>query len=201
MQQKSCVCDRNDTGPAVLYDGGLNRKVPAMNDVQTGESSALFGRPGHTGVSRGLSEFHARRPVLIASANDAVLALPVEGLDGQRLSEFTALCGPATLQLVITGNRALALGLDSSAPMTLSLSAADGADAILSLVVGANYRLPAAKTGGPGRSCRHSTRQIIARPAGGDRGGCDCPPRRNPGRSSGSRRTRWRALPMTQFTR
>jgi len=117
-----------------------------MNEVQTGASSALLGSWGHTSVSRGLGEFHGRRPVLVAATREAVLALPVEGLDGQRLVEFTALCGPVVPQLVITDRRALALGIDASTPMTLALSAGDDANAILALVTDAtNDRIPAAR--------------------------------------------------------
>jgi GTP cyclohydrolase II len=109
-----------------------------MSDVRTGASSALFGRRGHTSVSRGLGEFHGRRPVLIAATGEAMLALPIEGLDGQRLREFTALCGPAVPRLIVTRRRALALGLDASTPMALSLSPDDAANSILSLVTDAN---------------------------------------------------------------
>ena len=109
-----------------------------MSDVRTGASSALFGRTGHTSVSRGLGEFHGRRPVLITATGEAILALPVEGLDGQRLPEFTALCGPAVPRLIVTQRRALALGLDASTPMALSLSADDDANSVLSLVTDAN---------------------------------------------------------------
>jgi GTP cyclohydrolase II len=108
-----------------------------MSDVQTGASPALFGSRGHTSVSRGLGEFHARRPVLITAAGEAMLALPVEGLDAQRLGEFTALCGPAVPRLIVTQRRALALGLDASTPMALSLSADDDANSVLSLVTDA----------------------------------------------------------------
>lgn len=117
-----------------------------MIEVQTGASSALFGAPGHTSVSRGLGEFQARRPVLITAMDETVLALPVEGLDGPRLSEFMALCAPVVPRLIITERRALALGLDASTPMTLPLSASDDANAILALVTDAtNDRAPAAK--------------------------------------------------------
>ena len=117
-----------------------------MSAVQTGASSALFGGRGHTSVSRGLGEFHGRRPVLITATGEAVLALPVEGLDGQRLAEFMALCGPVVPRLIITERRALALGLDASTPMALPLSAADDANTILALVTDAtNDRIPAAK--------------------------------------------------------
>jgi GTP cyclohydrolase II len=117
-----------------------------MSKVQTGASSALFGSSGHTSVSRGLGEFHGRRPVVITATGEAVLALPVEGLDGQRLSEFRTLCGPAVPRLIITERRALALGLDASTPMALRLSAGDDAEAILALVTEAtNDRIPAAR--------------------------------------------------------
>ena len=117
-----------------------------MIDLQTDASSALFGKRGHTSVSRGLGEFHGRRPVLITAPGEAVLALPVEGLDGQRLAEFMVLCGPIVPRLIITERRALALGLDASTPMALPLSAGDDANAILALVTDAtSERIPAAK--------------------------------------------------------
>ena len=118
-----------------------------MNEAQTGASSALFGSRRHTGVSRGLSEFHGRRPVLFTTTGEAVLALPVEGLDTQRLFEFMALCGPVAPQLIITERRAVALGLEAaSTPMALTLSAGDNANTILALVTDAtNHRMPAAR--------------------------------------------------------
>jgi hypothetical protein len=76
-----------------------------MSEVHTRASSALFGSWGHTGVSRGISEFQARRHVLI-TATEAILALPAEGLDGQRLGEFMALCGLIVPRLIVTERRA-----------------------------------------------------------------------------------------------
>lgn len=117
-----------------------------MIDLQTGAGSALFGGKGHTSVSRGLSEFHGRRPVLFTARDEATLALPVEGLDGQRLSEFAALCRPAVPRLIITEWRALALGLEASTPMALALWAGDDADRILALVADATAdRVPTAR--------------------------------------------------------
>jgi GTP cyclohydrolase II len=108
-----------------------------MTEVQRGASSALFGSRGHTSVSRGLGEFHARRPVLITAKGEAVLALPVEGIDGQRLAEFLALCGPVLPRLIITEQRAGALGLEASTAMALPLSAGDDTRTILALVTDA----------------------------------------------------------------
>jgi GTP cyclohydrolase II len=130
----------------VLYDRDGKMESPGMSEVQTGASSALFGRWGHTSVSRGLGEFLGRRPVLITAADEAVLALPVEGLDGKRLAEFMALCGPATPQLILTAQRARTLGLDASMPMALSLPEGDDAAVILALVTDATSdHVPAAR--------------------------------------------------------
>ena len=116
-----------------------------MSEVQTAASSALFGSRGHTSVSRGLGEFQGRRPVLITATGEAVLALPVEGLDKQRLAEFIMLCGPVVPRLIVTERRARALGLDASTPMALPLSASDDANTILALVTDATAeRVPAA---------------------------------------------------------
>jgi GTP cyclohydrolase II len=115
-----------------------------MSEVHTRASSALFGSWGHTGVSRGISEFQARRPVLLTATEGAVLALPAEGLDGQR--EFMALCGLTVPRLIVTEQRARALSLDASTPMALPLPAGDDANAILALVSDAtNDRIPATR--------------------------------------------------------
>jgi GTP cyclohydrolase II len=111
-----------------------------MSEVQMDAGSALFGDWRHTSVSRGLNEYHARRPVLITATGEAVLALPVEGLDGQRLAEFITLCGPVAPRLIITERRAVALGLDASMPMALTLSADDNANTILALVTDATNK-------------------------------------------------------------
>jgi GTP cyclohydrolase II len=108
-----------------------------MNAVRTNLSSSLFGRKGEIGVNRGLAEFHARRPVLITGGGETLLALPVEGLDAQRLDEFLKLCAPAAPRLVITARRALALGLEATTPVALQGAAGWDADRILALVADA----------------------------------------------------------------
>jgi GTP cyclohydrolase II len=117
-----------------------------MREAQTGANSALFGGCGHTSVSRGLGEFHGRRPVLITTSDRALLALPVEGLDQKRLAEFLALCGQAAPRLVVTDRRARALGIAASTPMELPLSAEADARAILALVTDPTHdRIPDAR--------------------------------------------------------
>ncbi|HWC94465.1 MAG TPA: GTP cyclohydrolase II RibA, partial [Pseudolabrys sp.] len=108
-----------------------------MSAFRTSASSKLFGSKGHTSVSRGLAEYHARRPVLINWVNgvsETLLTLPVEGLDAQRLGEFLTLCAPAVPELIITAQRALALGINASTPMALQLSSGADARSILALV-------------------------------------------------------------------
>lgn len=109
-----------------------------MSAGSAAEASILFGTKGQISVSRGLAEFHARRPVLVTAADETLLALPVEGLDPQRLAAFVKLCAPALPRLVITARRALALGLDTTTPMALQLTARHDADAILAMVADAN---------------------------------------------------------------
>ena len=121
-----------------------------MNSVRSGVSPVLFGNKGHVGVSRGLAEFHGRRPVLITAKNETLLALPVEGLDTARLTEFKALCTPRTPRLIVTARRALALGLDARTPMALRLAPDDDATSIEALVGDATCdRIPEAKPAGP----------------------------------------------------
>ena len=108
-----------------------------MSVVKKNVVSSLFGTLWQIGVNRGVGEFHARRPVLIAGGGESLLALPVEGLDAQRLAEFVALCAPVVPRLVITARRALALGLDATAPVALNLGARLDADMILALVADA----------------------------------------------------------------
>ena len=121
-----------------------------MNSVRSGVSPVLFGSKGHVGVSRGLAEFHGRRPVLIAAKNETLLALPVEGLDTARLSAFMAVCAPRTPRLVVTARRALALGLDARSPMALRLAPDDDASSIEALVSDATCdRIPEATPAGP----------------------------------------------------
>src|SRR5476649_2925908 len=105
-----------------------------MSAVRTNLSSSLFGSKGQIGVNRGLAEIHARRPVLITGGCDTLLALPVEGLNAQRLAEFMTLCAPAVPRLVITARRALALGIEASTPVALRLTPGCDANTILALV-------------------------------------------------------------------
>jgi len=108
-----------------------------MCAVRANVGSSLFGTKGQISVNRGLSEFHARRPVFITGEGETLLALPVEGLDAQRLEEFMKLCAPAAPRLVITARRALALGLEATTPVALQLTAGHDVDTILALVANA----------------------------------------------------------------
>lgn len=109
-----------------------------MSASSAAETFILFGSTGQISVSRGLAEFHARRPVLVTAVGEMLLTLPVEGLDAQRLAAFVNLCAPAVPRLVITARRALALGLDAITPMALQLTAEYDANSILALVADAN---------------------------------------------------------------
>ncbi len=108
--------------------------------VASASKSVLFGRSEDVGVGRGLAEFRAGRPVLVTGRGGPLLALPVEGLDGERLAAFRALCAPIRPRLVITASRARSLGLEAAEPLALELAADADAATILTMVADAEAR-------------------------------------------------------------
>ncbi len=104
-----------------------------MRAAPTPVNSALFGNNEHLGVSRALSELQARRPIRVNAPGEVLFALPVEGLDDQRLREFAALCQPNAPELIVTRQRARAIGIETSAPMALTLARATTARTIFDL--------------------------------------------------------------------
>jgi GTP cyclohydrolase II len=99
--------------------------------------SILFGTSEKVGVGRGLAEFRAGRPVLVANG-DTLITLPVEGLDATRLAAFRELCAPMLPRLVITASRALSIGIDANEPVALELPPKIDAQTILALVADAS---------------------------------------------------------------
>jgi GTP cyclohydrolase II len=93
----------------------------------------VFGDAGDVGVQRGLAELRAGRPVLIRAESGAVVALPIDGLRGDRFAAFRALFHPVLPQLAVTARRARALGLDAAHPVLLDIDPGDDADSILAL--------------------------------------------------------------------
>jgi GTP cyclohydrolase II len=112
-----------------------------VNNNSTGIRGA-FGRPEHIAVERSLAEFRCGRPVVIAGADETIVAMPVDGMDDQRLAAFRGLVAPAKLALVITARRALALGLEAGGAARIPLSDRDRAAAIESWVAAADAEQP-----------------------------------------------------------
>jgi GTP cyclohydrolase II len=96
----------------------------------------LFGAADDIAVQRGIAEFRAGRPVIIAGADEMIVALPVDGLTEATWSAFKALCAPAVPRLVITARRARVIGLDVPGPVFMAVTTRDTRDVILSLAVG-----------------------------------------------------------------
>jgi GTP cyclohydrolase II len=106
-----------------------------MSAAQVSSTSALFGNREYISVSRALGELQAGRPVTINASGEALFILPVEGLDDRRLAEFVSFCSPAMPHVIITRQRALALGLDdASSPMVVQLPDAFDSGNIFDLV-------------------------------------------------------------------
>jgi GTP cyclohydrolase II len=98
--------------------------------------SAIFGSREHLDVSRALSELQARRPVRVRAPGEDLIALPVEGLDDQRLREFSTFCSSETPKVIVTQQRARAIGIDTSTPMALTLPRSADASGVLELAAG-----------------------------------------------------------------
>ena len=98
---------------------------------------ALFGNKECIRVSRALSELQARRPIRISASGEALLALPVDGLDEQRLGDFAVLCGPNAPKPVVTQQRARSIGIKASTAMALPLSRVVGVSTIFDLAANA----------------------------------------------------------------
>lgn len=98
--------------------------------------SAIFGSREYLDVSRALGEMQARRPVRVRASSEDLIALPVEGLDNQRLHEFSTLCDPETPRLVVSLQRARAIGIETSTTVAVSLPLTANASGILELAAG-----------------------------------------------------------------
>ena len=97
--------------------------------------SSLFGTRDQVCVARGVAEFRARRPVLVTTNRETVLALPVDGIDSSRLTAFKNFCLPHRPKLILSARRARWLGFQTSAPMALTVAAETDVEQLLELVV------------------------------------------------------------------
>jgi GTP cyclohydrolase II len=93
----------------------------------------LLGVPKQVAVERGLAEFRAGRPVILASAQESAVALPVDGMTDASLDAFRQLCSPTRPYLLVTSRRARMLGIDCDGPSGLAIGDLHGASAIFSL--------------------------------------------------------------------
>jgi GTP cyclohydrolase II len=117
--------------------GALKGECSVVKNNGTG-TAGLFGRPEHVAVERGFAEFRCGRPVLITGEGETAAAIPVDGIDDERLASFRRLVAPARPDLVITARRAQALGYKAAGPVRVALSDRDGAAAIKSWVAAAD---------------------------------------------------------------
>ncbi len=97
----------------------------------------LFGRPEQVAVERGLAEFRSGRPIIVISADERVMVLPVDGMTDEGLASFRLVCAPGRPYLLVTARRARALGLDRAAPTGVALGELYDRAAIFSLAADA----------------------------------------------------------------
>jgi GTP cyclohydrolase II len=108
-----------------------------VSDMAGSGTSGLFGTPKQVSVERGLAEFRSGRPVILTSAEEEVVVLPVDGMTDEALASFRLLCAPGRPHLLITARRARALGLDGDGPTGLAIGDLHNAAAIFSLAADA----------------------------------------------------------------
>jgi GTP cyclohydrolase II len=101
-----------------------------MSAARGSANSSLLGGREHFSA---LGELQARRPIRVDAPDETLFALPVEGLDDQRLDEFVVLCSPNAPELIVTQQRARASGIEALRPIALSLSGATRAGDIFAL--------------------------------------------------------------------
>jgi GTP cyclohydrolase II len=103
-----------------------------MNNVF---DTSLFGTRDQVDLVRGLAEIRARRPVLVTTDTETVLALAVDGIDSSRLTAFKNFCSPHRPKLILSARRASWLGFQTSVPMALTVAAGTSVEQLLELVV------------------------------------------------------------------
>jgi GTP cyclohydrolase II len=104
-----------------------------MSGVSVGDTPNSFGTPSQIAVTRALAEFHARRPLQIVGKGGGILALPVDGLDQNALDAFRRLCTPAPPRLVVTAERARAIGIETAGAVALEIDRYADPAAIMAL--------------------------------------------------------------------
>ena len=92
-----------------------------MSQISSFGGPNCFGTPAQIAVTRALAEFHARRPLQISAGPEKVLALPLDGLDARALDAFRRLSAPAMPRLVVTAERARAIGFDTDQAVALDI--------------------------------------------------------------------------------
>jgi GTP cyclohydrolase II len=115
--------------------------MPLTNAAVLGDQEdttpALFGDSNRVLVQRALADLTAGRPVCLRHGPFRQWVLAVDGLDAQRLAAFRTLATlpsqMAGLELLLTEQRGLALGLDVAGPFAVSVSPGDTLNDIVTL--------------------------------------------------------------------
>ena len=101
---------------------------------------APFGTADDIAVQRGIAEFRAGRPVIVAGTGGSITALPVDGLTPATWDAFRAACAPDALRLVVTERRAQIMGHEVSGPVFIAIEPHDSYDGILGLAAGSTIQ-------------------------------------------------------------
>jgi GTP cyclohydrolase II len=125
-----------------------------MSQISALGGPNCFGSPAQIALTRALAEFQARRPMQISGEAEQILALPVEGLDARALEAFRRLCALAVPRLVVTAERARAIGIKTDRAVALDIERHAKASAIVALAADsqATYARPVCAAGDADRA-------------------------------------------------
>lgn len=99
-----------------------------------GRSSFLSHASGHIAVERAVAEFRAGRPVVVG-ATSSIAAMPIDALDMPGFQLFRDQWSPARVRLLVTAQRANALGIGAEGPVVLSQGEHEDPGAFVSLAI------------------------------------------------------------------
>jgi GTP cyclohydrolase II len=120
--------------PAGRASVSRHNGVAILNNIDG--RTGPFGDAEEIAIQRGIAEFQAGRPLVVADAEDRIVALPVDGLTDATWNALKAMCARASLSLAVTARRASIIGLDVPGPVLIAITPDDRRDTIWSLATG-----------------------------------------------------------------
>lgn len=106
-----------------------------MKIEHTDARKTPFGTASLTPVQRGLTELSGYRPLCVHAGSESRFMTVIENLDQATIDHFTDLLGSGGTSLVITGQRAQALGYTADVPATIRINSGDTVETLRAIAM------------------------------------------------------------------